>query len=120
MVENGLRNNPEFVFFLVRSIGIIPQSQSVSLSSSESEMSETSAQQPDVLDVEPEISQDHYASPSLRQSARDGAKVIACFGMFLFLFITPFNCYSSSRSTGNDIWGNVFKNGPSKICVRQL
>ena len=89
----------------MRSIGIIPQSQSVSLSSSESELSETSTQ-PDVLDVEPEISQDHYASPSLRQSARDGAKVFACFGMFLFLFITPFNwmtSYSSSRSTGNDI-----------------
>ena len=108
--------------FLVRSIGIIPQSQSVSLSSSESEMSETSTQQPDVLDVEPEISQDHYASPSLRQSARDGAKVIACLGMFLFLFITPFNwmtSYSSSRSTGNDIWGNIFKNGPNKVCGRQ-
>ncbi|XP_057302255.1 sterol regulatory element-binding protein 1-like [Hydractinia symbiolongicarpus] len=84
------------LFEELRSIGIIPSSQTVSSSGSESNTTEeASTESADALDMEPEVNQDHYASPFQRQSARDGAKLITCFTIFIFLFVNPLNILAS-------------------------
>jgi len=90
------------LFGELKSIGIIPASQqtltSDSGSSDASERSSVKQFSVEETTVEPEINQEHYVSPFSRQSARDGAKTLTCFAMFLFLFITPFNLMTGTRN----------------------
>ena len=96
----------------MRKVGIIPNT-SVSTSSSESNISVTSQNQNPKKETEvidPEISQDHYVSPLLRQSARDGAKFATCMAMFTFLFVSPLNfLYAKDQVSidGNNYFINI-------------
>lgn len=86
------------VFDELRNIGILSQSQCcITSSSSDSNISdecttsENTSSDSTNKSVEPEVNQDHYASPFQRQSARDGAKVMTCFALFAFLIFNPLN-----------------------------
>ncbi|XP_047140740.1 uncharacterized protein LOC100200726 [Hydra vulgaris] len=96
--NNALKRKNEKLMTLfneLRKVGIIPNT-SVSTSSSESNVSvinqiQNKKNETEIID--PEINQDHYASPLLRQSARDGAKFVTCMFMFSFLFISPWKLF---------------------------
>ncbi|XP_066928267.1 sterol regulatory element-binding protein 2-like [Clytia hemisphaerica] len=104
------------VFDELRNIGILSQSQMcISSSSSDSSVSDdctttsentSSASDATNKSIEPEVNQDHYASPFQRQSAKDGAKVMTCFALFAFLIFNPLSLFAGGK--GDTVNAPVF------------
>lgn len=94
----------------MKNIGILTQSQCCISSSSsdstgsddcttsENTSSSSSSSDSNGKTIEPEVNQDHYASPFQRQSAKDGAKVMTCFGLFIFLIFNPLSLFAGGKS----------------------
>lgn len=94
-------NKMKKIFDELRKVGILASGQSVSSSSSESSISDvlnTDNKDTVAENIDPLVKQDHFASPFQRQSARDGAKMVTCFGLFMFLCINPLNYLGSSTN----------------------
>lgn len=87
----------------MRKVGILASGQTVSSSSSEANMSDASngdAKEDEAENVvDPLVNQDHFASPFQRQSARDGAKMVTCFSLFMFLCINPLSFLATGTSS---------------------
>ena len=121
-------NFTQFVFFyknfLVKNIGILTQSQfcisssssdstgSDDCTTSENTSSSSSSDSTNGKTIEPEVNQDHYASPFQRQSAKDGAKVMTCFGLFIFLIFNPLSLFAGGKgdslASGKLIYYNIY------------
>ena len=106
-----MRNIIILLIISVRNIGILTQAQCcISSSSSDSTGSDdcttsentSSSSSSDCTSktIEPEVNQDHYASPFQRQSAKDGAKVMTCFALFVFLIFNPLSLFAGETAEG--------------------
>ena len=111
----------------MKNIGILTQSQCCISSSSsdstgsddcttsENTSSSSSSSDSNGKTIEPEVNQDHYASPFQRQSAKDGAKVMTCFGLFIFLIFNPLSLFAGGKSDILSSGNFLFKRTPFSI-----